>query len=332
MSLAYPLWLLLLFLIPGLLYLRYSGRRKPAARFSDGDTLKALPVSWAVRAQPILPVLYGFGLVLLLIALARPQRGLDESRVRTEAVDIVLLVDVSTSMRAEDFATVTQQHLNRLDAAKEVIQEFVEARKNDRIGMVAFAAMPYTVSPLTLDHAWLIKRMDDLRTGMLEDGTAIGDAIASAINRLRESEAKSKVIVLLTDGMNNAGSVTPENAAQAAKALDIKLYTVGAGSTGIVRMPVQDPFGGTQYVRQRSEIDEATLIRIAKITGGMFFRAKNLKQLQEVYDEIDKMEKTEVEVEQFTRYEELFVPFVIGALLLLGLEKLLSLTRIGRWP
>jgi Ca-activated chloride channel family protein len=330
MNLAYPLILLLIFLVPGLVLLRYHRRRRPWITYSNSAILKRLPVSWAVRASVMLPVLYALGLCCLVIAAARPRKGVAESRVRTEAVDIVLTVDVSTSMRAEDFATVTQQHLNRLDAAKKVMREFILARTSDRIGMVAFAALPYTVSPLTLDHGWLVQRMEDLKTGMLEDGTAIGDAIASSVNRLRESEAKSKVIILLTDGENNAGQLTPNNAAHAAKALGIKIYTVGAGSTGMVRIPVQDVWGGTQYVRQQSNIDEKSLIEIANITDGTYFRAENLKELEKVYDEIDQLEKTEIEVEQYTRYEERFMPFLIIGLLLLFAEKLLSLTRLGR--
>ena len=198
--------------------------------------------------------------------------------------------------------------------------------------MVAFSAMPYTVSPLTLDHGWLIQQMQRLETGMIEDGTAIGDAIASAVNRLRDSVAKSKVVILLTDGMNNRGALSPENAAQAAKALHIKVYTVGAGSTGIVRIPVVDPFGGRQYVRQSSEIDEGTLKRIANITDATYFRATNLKGLEDVYRQIDKMEKTEVHIDQYTYFEERFMPWLLMGLLLLGIEKVLWLTRLGRLP
>ena len=331
MTLRYPLILLLILLVPALVYLRYGQRRKLSLRFSDGGAVAQLPVSWAVTFQPFLPICYTFGLVLLIIATARPQKGLAESRVNTEAVDIVLLVDVSTSMRAEDFTTATRA-LNRLDAAKMVIERFINDRPNDRIGMVAFSAMPYTVSPLTLDHGWLIQQMQRLETGMIEDGTAIGDAIASAVNRLRDSVAKSKVVILLTDGMNNRGALSPENAAQAAKALHIKVYTVGAGSTGIVRIPVIDPFGGRQYVRQPSEIDEGTLKRIADITGAMYFRATDLKGLEEVYRQIDKMEKTEVNIDQYTYFEERFMPWLLMGLFLLGLEKVLWLTRLGRLP
>ncbi len=331
MTFRYPWLLLLLLLVPVLGYLRHGRRRKPALRFSDGAALARLPVTWAVAFQPILPALYVLGITALIVSFARPQQGLSESRVRTEAVDIVLLVDVSTSMRAEDFSTVTRS-INRLDAAKSVIERFIQTRPNDRLGMVAFSAMPYSVSPLTLDHGWLVQQMQRLETGMLEDGTAIGDGIASAVNRLRDSVARSKVVVLLTDGMNNRGQLSPENAAQAAKALGIKVYTVGAGSDGWVRMPVQDPFGGQQYVRQRSEIDEGTLRRIAEITGALFFRATDLKSLEEVYRQIDKMEKTEINVDQFTRFEERFMPWVGLALICLGLERILSLTRLGRLP
>ncbi len=332
MTLAYPWWLLLALLLPALLWLRYHPGRRPAVAFSDGEALRHLPRSWAVRAQPLLPLLFGLGLLLLVIALARPQRGLSESRVETEAVDIVLLVDVSTSMRAEDFATPLQEHLNRLDAAKTVLNKFILDRPDDPLGMIAFSAMPYTVSPLTMDHAWLIKRMEDLKTGMLEDGTAIGDALASAVNRLRDGKATNKVVVLLTDGQNNAGAITPANAAQLARAMRIKVYCVGAGASGMVRVPVLDFFGQTQYARQMSEIDEPTLKNISRVTGGRYFRAQNLDELETVYEEIDKLEKTRIEVEQYTRYEERFMSFLALGLALLLAEKLLALTRLGRLP
>ncbi|NCC53215.1 MAG: VWA domain-containing protein, partial [Spartobacteria bacterium] len=199
MTLTYPLILLLLLLVPIVVFARHYRKRTPALSFSDGETLKRLPVAWTIRARILLPVLFGLGLALLIVAMARPRKGLEESRVRTEAVDIVLLVDISNSMREEDFSENPQQNLNRLDAAKDVLAHFIKERKDDRLGMVAFAGLPYTVSPLTLDHGWLLQRMDDLQLGMLGDygnSTAIGDAIVSGINRLRESEAKSKVIVL----------------------------------------------------------------------------------------------------------------------------------------
>ena len=329
MMLRYPWLLVLLLVVPALVYLRYARKRRPTLRFSDGAALAGLPRSWGIRLQPLLPVLYGLALVLLIIALARPQAGLGESRVRTDGVDILLLVDVSPSMAAEDFST-SSKTMNRLAAAKLVIEKFVEKRSADRIGMVAFAALPFPISPLTLDHGWLIEQMKRLEHGELGDGTGIGTALASAINRLRDSKARSKIIILLTDGMSNVGELTPENAALAAKALGIKVYTVAAGVDGIVQIPVRSPFGGVHHVRQRSEIDETSLRRISDISGGLFFRAGDLQGLEQVYGQIDQLEKTEIEVEQFTRYEERFAWFVLAALFALGLEQLLAMGRLGR--
>ena len=331
MTLKYPWLLILLLAIPLLLYLRFGRGRQPALQFSDTSILHRLSPGWAVLAQPVLPILYALGLALLVVAMARPQKGLAESRVRAEAVDIVLLVDVSTSMRAEDFSTATRT-MDRLDAAKQVIGTFADARSSDRLGLVAFSAMPYTVSPLTLDHGWLLQRLQTLETGMIEDGTAIGDALASAVNRLRESKAKSKVVVLLTDGINNRGRLSPENAAQAARALAIKVYTIGAGAPGLVPFRVTDPFGHQRVIQQPSEIDEGTLQRIAEITGARYFRATEMKGLKRVYEEIDALEKTEISVDQYTRFEERFLPWAGLALICLCVEKLLSLTRLGRLP
>ena len=330
MSLAHPWVLLLLGLIPLMAWRRY-GRRPAGLRFSDLHDLERLPVSWAVRAQPLLPLLYILGLAALVIALARPRKGIAESRIHTEGVDIVLLSDVSTSMRAEDMSTATRT-MNRLDAAKAVMEKFINARPSDRIGIVAFAALPYSLAPLTMDHGWLLQQMGRLETGMVEDGTAIGDAIAAGINRLRDSKAKSKVVVLLTDGMNNRGILSPENAAQAAKALGIKVYTVGAGGEGPARVPVTTPFGGRQYMLQPSDIDEPMLKYVAETTEASYFRARDFKGLEDVYRRIDQMEKTEMDVEQFTRFEERFMPWATAALCLLGLERLLAMARLGRAP
>ena len=331
MSLHYPWLLLLLLLVPLITWWRFRSRRRTTLTYSSVGDLRGLPVTPALVIQPLLPALYAAGLALLVVVLARPQKGLSESRVKTQGVDIVLLVDVSTSMRAIDLSTQGRE-LNRLDAAKQVIERFVKKRENDRIGIVAFSALPYSVAPLTLDHAWLVERLRNVQTGMLEDGTAIGDGIASAVNRLRESKAKSKVVVLLTDGINNRGSLTPDNAAQAAKALGIKVYAVGAGATGDVAMPMQDPFGGLRYVRMRSDIDDDALTRIAEATGARYFRATDYDSLINVYDQIDKMEKTEIDVEQYTRFEERFAPFLIAALVCLIGERALGLSRFGRLP
>jgi len=329
MSFRFPWLLLLLALVPLFLWLRYRKGASPSALFSSEQLIKELPLSWAVMAYRLLPWFYGAGIILLIVTIARPQKGLAESRVETEAVDIVLLVDVSTSMRALDFSLSTKRQ-NRLDVSKDVIKTFIENRTHDRMGIVAFAALPYTIAPLTLDHNWLTLQLARLKTGMLEDGTAIGTAIASAVNRLRDSQAESKIIILLTDGVNNAGNLSPQNAAEAAKALGIKIYTVGAGKEGIVPFPVQDPFGGTRIRQSKSEIDIPTLREIAKTTGAKFFRAENLKALKEVYAEIDEMEKTEIEIEQYTRYEELFQPFLWAGIFFLLFEKIMSSTRLRR--
>jgi len=322
MRFAHPWLLLLLLVIPALLWWR-ARRRGPAVNFPDGALLKQLPVSLAVRLQPVLMAFYVLGLVCLIVAIARPQRGLQESRVNTEGVDIVLLFDLSTSMETPDFSRNGQRQ-TRIESAKQVVSEFISKRKDDRIGMVGFAALPYSIAPLTLDHSWLGQRLDSLRTGMLEDGTAVGDGIASAVNRLRDSKAKSRIIILLTDGINNRGELTPENAALAAAALGIKVYTIGIGGG----LPVQQGF----FTLPAQEIDEATLKRIAEKSKAEFFRARDLKTLEEVYDRIDQLEKTEIEMQQFTRFEEKAGGWLIAALIFLALEKSLSLSRFGRIP
>ena len=321
MRFAHPYLLLLLLLIPLLLWWR--ARRRPAINFPDGALLKKMPVGFAVRLQPLFPVLYAAGLACLIVALARPQRGLSESRVNTEGVDIVLLLDLSTSMDTPDFAK-NGQRITRIDSAKTVIADFIEKRTDDRIGMVAFSALPYSVAPLTLDHSWLIQRMDGLRTGMLEDGTAIGDALASAVNRLRDSEAESRVVVLITDGENNRGELTPENAAQAAAALDIKIYTIGIGGG----LPVRQGF----FTQAPQQINTTSLEQIAAISNARFFRATDLETLEEVYDTIDQLEKSEIEMQQFTRYEETAGRWLVAAAFFLTLEKILLLSRFGRLP
>ena len=326
MTIRHPLVLLLLLLIPLLVWLRYARRRQAPLTFSDGAALLGLPRSPWLALRKLPPALFAAGLVFLVVAAARPQKGMSESRVETEGVDIVLVVDTSTSMRADDFSTAMKR-MDRLDAAKSVISKFILARPDDRIGIVAFAAMPYTIAPLTTDHAWLLLQMDRIQTGMLEDATAIGDAIASGVNRLRDSKAKSKVVILLTDGVHNAGRLTPQDAAQAAAALGIKVYTIGAASD----QPRQGP-GIFSFSMGGAEIDDAMLTKIATITGAKYFRATDLASLEETYTQIDAMEKTKIELDQYTRYEEKFAPFLVLGLLCLGLELALGFTRLGRLP
>lgn len=325
-----PWWLLALAAVPVLVWLRARRAARGAVRFSDGSTLARLPVTAAVRVAAARPGLFGAGLACLIVALARPQRGIEDSVVRTEAVDIVLVADVSPSMAAEDFST-RQRRMNRLDAAKRVMDEFVRARPDDRIGLVVFAAWPYTAAPLTIDHAWLRQRIAELRVGMVGDGTAIGSALAAAVNRLRDSRAKSRVVVLLTDGMNNAGTISPDDAALAAAALGVRLYTIGAGTRGTAPMPVQTPFG-VQYVPQPVEIDEALLQRMADATGGQYFRATDLASLEDIYRQIDRMEKTPIESRRYLRYEERFAGWAAAGAILLLIEAALSLSRFGRLP
>ena len=320
MRLADPILLLLLLLVPLLVWLRYFMLRKRSMQFSNGAALEGLPKSWRIRLQPVLPILYTLGLICLIVALARPQRGLDDSRVRTESVDIILLIDLSESMETRDFQKYNRR-MSRLEASKDVIERFLERRPDDRIGMVGFATLPYAVAPLTLDHGWLVQRMKGLHTGMLDGSrTAIGDGIASAVNRLRESEAKSKVIILLTDGANNHGTLSPENAASAAEALGIKIYTIGAGGAR------------TGFFMQRQEVDETSLKKIAKTTKAEFYRARDLKTLEAVYAEIDQLEKTEIEVERFTRFKETSMGWILAGIILLGFEQVLGLTKLGRLP
>jgi Ca-activated chloride channel family protein len=271
------------------------------------------------------------GLAVLIVALARPQLGQEHTEVETSGVDIVLALDVSSSMEAMDFE-VDGRQANRIEAVKEVVGRFVEDRPNDRIGMVAFAGRPYMVSPLTMDHDWLKQRLEDVELGQVEDGTAIGSAAAAAVNRLRDQEAESKIVILLTDGMNNAGQVTPEVAAEAAATLGIKIYTIGAGTRGVAPVPAMDAFGRKTLARARVDIDEKTLERVAEATGGRYFRATDTDSLESIYEEINELEKTERTIKQYAQYRELFGWALVPGLILLASEVGLGATRFRRVP
>ncbi len=332
MSFRYPILLLAILLVPLVVYLRYGwSRLRVSVRHSGLGRMDGIGGGAGVYLRPLLPILFAASLALLILALARPQRGLGEHRVITEGIDIVLVLDVSPSMAALDFEEGGRE-INRLAAAKRVAEQFVRGRRNDRIGLVAFGAHAFSVAPLTLDHGWLVTQIERLQEGELGNATAIGDAIAAGVNRLRDSKAKSRVVVLLTDGVNNAGEITPINAAIAAEALGVRVYTIGAGTDGIARIPVRDPFGNVRYIREQADVDEPTLRRIAERTGGSYFRATDMQGLRRTFAEIDRMEKTEIEVEQYTRYEERFQPFLAAALALLLLEQLLGLWRLERFP
>lgn len=331
-SFAQPLWLWLLLLPPLLMLLKGRFGGTPGVTFSSTAALAALGQRRRSRTGAVLALLTHLALVAMIVALAGPRLGRTLTRVHASGVDIMLVLDVSRSMLAEDFS-IGRSRANRLEAVKRVTEQFIRQRPNDRIGIEAFAGRPYLVSPLTLDHDWLIANLDRLQVGLIEDGTAIGSALAAAANRLKDQPAKTKLIVLLSDGDNNSGRVTPMTAAEAAKALGIRVYTIGAGTRGgSVPFPFQDTFGRTVYQNVNMEFDEKTLKEIAALTNGRYFRATDTASLQRIFGEIDKMEKTKVEVEKTAEYEELFPWCLLAALLLLGTEILLSQTIWKRLP
>ncbi len=326
-----PWILILLPVAAALILLSRKGRPDPAFRFSTGSLVSGLRSTFRIRLHKNIILLRIAALFLMLIALSRPQLINEESYVETEGIDIVLAIDTSTSMLAEDFE-LDGKRANRLEAVKDVVTEFINNRWNDRIGMVAFASRAYTVSPLTLDHGWLMRNLDRVKIGMIEDGTAIGSGISSALNRLKDSAAKGKVVILLTDGRNNAGRISPLTAAEAAGALSIKVYTIGAGTKGLAPYPAKDVFGNTVYRPVRIEIDEETLRRIAEKTGAGYFRATDTKSLRTIYNDIDKLEKTPVEEKGYMEYKEIFPVFLIPGLFLLTLEVILNNTVFRRIP
>jgi Ca-activated chloride channel family protein len=328
--LASPWWLLLLVLVPAALAWRRRAR-DAAIRYPTLATLRAVAPAGAARRRALLAVLRAAALALVALAMARPQAGTAETRVHREGVDVVLAVDVSGSMLAEDFS-LPSGRANRLEAVKAVVREFVAARPEDRIGLVLFAGRPYTQCPLTLDHGWLLQNLDRARIGIIEDGTAIGSALATATNRLRASTAPSKFVVLLTDGQQNAGRITPATAAEAAAALGVKVYTVGAGTRGLAPYPVQDPFGRTVYRPVPVDIDEDTLEQIAAATGGRYFRATDTESLREVYAAIDRSEKAAFEGPQYLDYRELYPWLAWPALGLLLVEVALAETVLRKLP
>ncbi len=272
-----------------------------------------------------------FALLLIIVALSRPQFMLQESKIESEGIDIVLAIDTSTSMLAEDFELGGKRE-NRLEVVKEVVRDFISNRNSDRIGIVAFASRAYTVSPLTLDYGWLMQSLDRVKIGMIEDGTAIGSGLSSALNRLKDTKAKGKVVILLTDGRNNAGRISPITAAEAAGSLDIKAYTIGAGTKGLAPYPAQDLFGNKVYRQVKIEIDEQILQKIAKKTDAQYFRATDTESLKKIYKSIDKLEKAPIEETGYREYKELFHLFLVPGLVLLLLEMVLNKSLLRRLP
>ncbi len=320
-------WLALWYLLPKL------SRGRAAVRFSNLEPLERLRPS---RTLVLRRLVMGFRVLvvaLLILGMARPQTGRKQTQVKTEGIDIVLVLDTSGSMQALDLdadRTISQRR-NRLEVAKSVVEEFVDKRANDQIGLVVFGSEAFTQCPLTLDHGILATFLERVEIGMAGDGTAIGSAIGTAVKRLRDSEAKSKVIVLLTDGRNNAGALSPAKAAEVAATYGIKIYAVGAGTRDKAPFIVDSLFG-KQVVYQDVEMDESSLRGIAQRTSGAYFRAEDEEALSEIYSRIDELEKTEITTDTYMEYHERFRAFVLPAVALLLLEVLLLGTRFRRLP
>ncbi len=319
-------WLLLLIPVLIFWYTKKHKKQKASFQVSSLAGIRKLPVSWKSRLRPLLLVLRLLAVALLIVALARPRTASVTENINSEGIDIVLCLDISGSMLARDFTP------NRLEAAKEMAKEFIEDRPSDRIGLVVFAGESFTQCPITTDHAVLINQVEKVKSGSLEDGTAIGMGLATSVDRLRDSKAKSKVIILLTDGVNNTGLIDPQTALDIAKLYHIKVYTIGVGSMGMAPYPVPMPGGGVQIQQMKVQIDENLMKQIASETGGQYFRATNNQSLREIYNQIDQMEKTKVKVTTYKRYAEWFYPYVLAALALFLIEILLRYTLFRSLP
>lgn len=327
MTFANPAYFWLLLLVPVFIvsYIWRKNKRESDFRYPDLRLLQGTKRSLRIRLRHLSFVLRIAAMILLIVTLARPQVFDREEQKKTEGIDIILCLDTSTSMAAEDLKP------NRLEAAKIVARDFVQGRQTDRIGLVPFAAQSFTQCPLTTDYPVLLSLLGDVEMGMVEDGTAIGMAMGTAINRLRESMAKSKVIILLTDGQNNRGELDPVTAAQAAAALDIKIYTIGVGTRGHAPYPVKTILG-TRYQQIPVDIDEDMLREIADVTGTRYFRATNEKKLREIYQQIGKLERSKIDVIEYRHVAELFSPWLGFALLCLLLEMVLISTQFRKLP
>ncbi len=340
LTFAQPWFLLLLLAIPLLAWFR--GRSGPAAAltFSSTSALRSLGKSSAARAGNFLRALLLIALAFFAVAMARPQLGKSLTQIEASGIDIMLALDVSGSMLTKDF-TIGGEQATRIDAIREVTRKFIEARPNDRIGIIAFAGRPYVVSPMTLDHDWLQKNLERVKIGLVEDGTAIGSGMSAAANRLNDKRSKSRVIVLLTDGENNTGKIPPNTAAEAIKALKIHFYAIGAGINGIAPTPVFNPqngkpvtdmFGNILYQNQRVHFNEAGLKEVAKIADGQFYRATDTQSLEQIFADIDKLEKTTVSVKKYQQYRDLFPALIATGLGLLLAQLLLAQTIWKKLP
>ena len=324
-----PLFLILLVIVPAIALLKETLLKKgePSLGYSTFSSMDDFKPSLRLKFRRIPLFLRYAALVLLIVAMARPQAGLTKREITSHGIDIMLVLDTSGSMQALDF-----QPKNRLMAAKEVIKDFISGRREDRIGLVVFSKGAFTQCPLTLDYDILLKLVDRVDFGMMEDGTAMGSAVSVAVNRLKDSKAKSKVIVLLTDGINNAGKVDPLTAAKIAASFGIKIYTIGAGKPGPAMLPINDPVFGKRVVKAEIELDEDTLTKVATETGGLYFRAKDERALKEIYERISKMEKVEIKSRTFAQYREVAPKLLAPAIMLLLLEILLINTVFKKLP
>jgi Ca-activated chloride channel family protein len=326
-----PEWFWACALLP--LVLLWRGRRGPVAAIQYPDISLARDLARQTRSRIagltwLWPILAA---ILMIAGLARPQRLHSNTLVNANGIDIVLLLDVSGSMQALDFA-LDGQRLNRIAVVKSVVSKFIDERPNDRIGLIAFAASPYLVSPLTLDHDWLQQNLERVNVGVGDDGTAIGSAIAAGVNRLRATSAKSKVIILLTDGVNNTGKIAPISAAEAARALGVKVYTIGVGVRGKAPIPVRDEAGRMHVIMATVDVDEKTLHAVAEETGGQFYRATDTDSLQRIYEQINRFETSAQTVQKFDHVDELYRWTLYPALGILGFGFLLQQTRYRRLP
>jgi len=324
---ANPEYLYLLLVLPLLIVWYWFKNRTNNAelRFSGLQPFKGMassPSTWLIHSMFVFRII---AIGLLIVALARPQSVSTKQNVHIEGIDIVMTIDVSGSMLARDF------NPDRLEAAKEVADEFIARRPNDRVSLVIFSGEAFTQVPLTTDHAMISSIFEEVQSGMIEDGTAIGDGLATSVSRLKDSDAVSKVIILITDGVNNSGSVDPVSAAEMAHMFGIRVYTIGIGSMGTAPYPVQTPFG-IQMQQMKVEIDEELLQEIASMTGGRYFRADNDKKLKEIYKEIDKLEKSKIDVQEFRKKHEAFLPFALLALALFSLEIILRYVVFRKFP
>ncbi len=331
MTFTHPYFLLLLSLLPVLAWLQGKRGQNSAFLYSSVQLVKPISGLSRSRAGRILLLLRWFSLALFVIALAQPRLIKGESSSRASGIDIVIALDLSSSMASEDFE-LNHHRANRLAIAKDVLQKFISQRPADRIGLVAFAGRAYVASPLTFDHDFLLQNLERLQLGMIEDRTAIGSGLTSSLNRLCDLQSKSKIVILMTDGQNNAGKVPPLTAADVAQTLKVKVYTIGVGTRGTAPYPVVDQFGRKGYQQMPVDIDEETLTKVAERTGGKYFRADNSENLRKIYAEIDRLEKTDFEVKKYQQYEELFGWVILAGLFVLLLEIILSQTVWRKLP